>query len=91
MIRQCERVGCGINTRRRKFCSDRCASIDRQRKYDRKIADGPEIEMTGMSVSVKLEHSGPRAFGVLTTGDVAFIFDDDATRFRHMGIREFPS
>jgi len=86
MIRQCERAGCDVKTRRRRFCNDRCASIDRQRKYDRKIAYGPEINITGMSVSV--EHSGPRAFGVPTTGDVAFIFDDDATRFRHMGIRE---
>lgn len=89
MIRHCKRAGCDVTTRRRRFCSDRCASIDRQRRYDRKIAYGPEIEMTEMRVSVKLEHLGPRAFGVPTTGDVAFIFDDDATRFRHMGIRNF--
>ena len=93
MIRQCE--NCDVRTRRRKFCSDRCASIDRQRRYDRQQANGPMIELTAMHMSVRSEAPetvqplGPRAFGVPTTDDVAFVFNDDKTRFKHMGISEF--
>ena len=75
MIRQCE--CCEVKTRRRKFCSDRCASIDRQRRYR-------ERDVVEVKVSVTIEYSQPEAFGVPTIGDVAFIFADDAERFRRM-------
>ena len=75
MIRRCE--CCEVKTRRRKFCSDRCASIDRQRRYR-------ERDVVEVKVSVTIEYSQPEAFGVPTIGDVAFIFADDAERFRRM-------
>ena len=78
MIRQCERTGCEVTTRRRRFCSDRCASIDRQRRFR-------ERDFIDVRVSVKIEHSQPEAFGVPTIGDVAFVFADDAERFRRLG------
>jgi len=83
MIRHCERAGCEVTTRRRRFCSDRCASSDRQRRYRERDGVTQEIELRG--VSVKIEHSQPEAFGVPTIGDVAFIFADDAERFRRLG------
>ena len=79
MIRQCH--CCDVRTRRRKFCSDRCASIDRQRRYRERDDPTDEFEL---EVSVTIEYSHPEAFGVPTIGDVAFVFADDAERFRRM-------
>ncbi len=85
----CARTGC-VEPAKRRFCSDRCATTDRQRRLrerdrqaaQRESAPVERVEFRGLEVAVRIDVTAePTAFGVECDEVVAWIFHDDQRRF----------
>ena len=75
---KCERDGCNEPARRR-FCSDKCARSEQNQRAKLKKYSALDLTIT-VTVTREEWH---QVFGVPTTADVQWVFEDDQRRFRH--------
>ena len=72
----CNASGCS-NSARRQYCSERCRERAKKQRF--------RIEEISITATIAFT---PQAFGVPCAAEVAFIFADDAERFRAMQVIE---
>jgi hypothetical protein len=92
-MRRCVRPGC-VKRARKAYCSDRCASQDRQRRYRERVSFGPlaeplEVREASVTVDVQYDRSAVVRFDGLDdyvpSAEIVELLADDAQRFRQMG------
>jgi hypothetical protein len=74
----CAREGCNEPARKR-FCGPKCARSEQNRRARAKHY--PALDLT-ITVTITREEARHEAFGVETSEDVEWIFEDDRRRFR---------